>query len=221
MKKQINILIVDDSIMFGEGLTELLSQNVMINSITQVTNEKEAYASLSDKNIDIVLLDLNFDTIDFDGFAIAKKIKEKYPDIKIIIITQHAKIDHYETLIHKIGVHAYLDKRLSIRQLDIAIKSVINNTTYIDPSLQKMMDIGRWLKISPREKEVIELLRKGDSQKIIADKLCIDIKTVESHLRNVRERYGFKNSVELINEYTNYKNAYREDYKNTISPFRK
>lgn len=221
MKKGIRILIIDDSIMFGEGLIELLEQNPIIDTIGHVTDEKLAYVFLASNHVDVILLDLNFDASDFDGFVIAKQVKMKYPNIKIIVITQHAKIDHYETLINNIGVDSYLDKRLSIRQLNLAIEHVIDDKPYVDPLIKKILDHGKWLKIRPREKEIIELLCKGYSQKLIANELFIEVKTVESHLRNARERYGFSNSAELMSEYINYKNAYREDYKNTVSPFRK
>ncbi len=207
--------------MFGEGIKELLGQNQMIGSIECTSGQKEAYELLDKKDIDIILLDLNFDSNEFDGFTIAHYVKRTYPSIKVIVITQHAKIDHYNVLINEIGVDAYLDKRMSVNQLYIAIKEICNNKVYIDPMIKKVLDSGKWLKITPREKEIIELMCKGHSQKLIADRLFIDIKTVESHLRNARERYGFNNSAELISEYLSYKNSFRENYKGTTSPFRK
>jgi DNA-binding NarL/FixJ family response regulator len=218
---KINILIVEDSTIFAEGITALLKQNPIVASVYHRKNQADSLKLLKKEKIDIILLDLNFDAFDFDGFTISKKVKQLYSQIKIIVISQHAKIDHYENLVEQIGVDAYLDKRLSVDYLNKALKKILKDEVYVAPDIKRMIEAGRWLKTSSREQEVIDLLSKGNSYKIIANKLCINIKTVESHLLNIRKRHNFSNSVELVSEYIKYKNSFREDYKKTTAPFRK
>ncbi|AXG69810.1 transcriptional regulatory protein DegU [Kordia sp. SMS9] len=221
MKSKINVLIVDDSIMFAEGLQMLLTQHKRIENITLKHTYELTMQYLQSNAVDIVLLDLNFDTVKYDGFVIAKKIKKLYPKIKIMVLTQYAQIDHYETLFDECNVDAYLDKQLSIEETFIAIDKVLKHEKYIDANISKMLTIGRWMDISPREKDVIQLLAEGLTQKEIGVKLFIAARTVENHIRNLCKRHEVKNSVELITKYIRYKSATRENIDDTTAPFKK
>ncbi|WP_299557246.1 response regulator transcription factor [Seonamhaeicola sp.] len=221
MTKKATVLIVEDSIIFAEGLEKLLKHNALISRILISHNYDTAFNFIKKEKIDVVILDLNFHTSNYDGFTIAKRLRKDAPKIKIIVLTQYAKVDHYDNLINEFKVNGYLDKQLPAKHLFNAIDEVIKGNTYIDPSLKKMIKIGRLLKLSKREKQVVEELSKGLTQKEVASKLYIGQKTVESHVRNMCERLNAKNSAELIRIYINYKNAHKENYEFSIPPFKK
>jgi DNA-binding NarL/FixJ family response regulator len=209
MKK--HILIVDDSRLFSQGLALLLEQYPNeVNSIQLASNYNEALTTLANQNITILILDLNFESEDYNGFTIAKKVKELYPEIKIIILTQQAKIDNYEILFNDLDVDGYLDKQLGIDETLEALKAVSIGEKYIDKSIESMLQIGKWLDISKREKEIINLLTSGLTQKEIAEKLFISNRTVETHIKNLTTKIGAKNSVNLVSIYSEYKNGNRE-----------
>ncbi len=209
--KQLNILIVDDSKLFSQGLAVLLSQYPgEVKNIEIAKNYNEALQSLSKHVVDIILLDINFESNDYSGFTIAKKVKELYPNIKIIILTQQAKIDNYEILFNELNVDGYLDKQLGIEDTLAALKAVSKGEKYIDKSIESMLQIGKWLDISNREKQIINLLTNGLTQKEIAEQLFISNRTVESHIKNLTTKIGAKNSVHLVSIYTEYKNGNRE-----------
>ncbi|WP_025668076.1 response regulator [Aquimarina megaterium] len=211
MGNKVRILIVDDSIVFSQGLSALLEgYPTIVENVARVHHYKGAMEILKNSHVDILMLDLNFESADFDGFIIAKKVKKLYPGIKIIILTQQAKVDNYKILIEDIGVHGYLDKQLSVETVIMAIKEVQKDNIYIDPIITEMIRIGKWLTISPREREVIEHLGKGFLQKEVADTLCISHRTVEEHCKNAARKVGAKNTAHLIAIYTQYKNANRE-----------
>jgi DNA-binding NarL/FixJ family response regulator len=221
MKTDINILIIDDSKVFAEGLELLLEQYELIQEIHHKYNLNDSLEFLKNHPVlDIVILDLDFGSSEYDGFSIAEKIKQLYPTIKIIILTEHTRINHYETLFDKYDVDAYLDKRLGVSETHIAIKEVINGNKYIDENIRKMLEITGWMEASKREKEVISLLVKGLVQKQIADELGIKPKTVEVHIRNLFAKFKVKNSVELIAKYLKYKNSNRENIDESLSPFK-
>lgn len=210
-QKQLNILIVDDSKLFSQGLAVLLSQYPNeVKSIEIAKNYNEALQSLSKHLIDVILLDINFESNDYSGFTIAKKVKELYPNIKIIILTQQAKIDNYEILFNELNVDGYLDKQLGIEDTLAALKAVSKGGKYIDKSIESMLQIGKWLDISNREKQIINLLTSGLTQKEIAEQLFISNRTVESHIKNLTTKIGAKNSVHLVSIYSEYKNGNRE-----------
>ncbi|WP_299367646.1 response regulator transcription factor [Winogradskyella sp.] len=209
--KTLDILIVDDSKLFSQGLAVLLEQYPnKIRHIETASNYSEALQILNQHEIDIILLDINFESNDYSGFTIAKKVKELYPDIKIIILTQQAKIDNYEILFNEINVDGYLDKQLGIDETLEALKAVSNGKKYIDKSIESMLQIGKWLDISNREKQIINLLTLGLTQKEIAERLFISRRTVETHIKNLTAKIGAKNSVHLVSIYSEYKNGNRE-----------
>lgn len=207
-----DILIVDDSVIFSQGLVSLLEQFPdYVKSIKVAHNYQQALSILSTKTVNTLLLDLNFESDDYNGFIIAKKVKTFYPKIKIIILTQEAKIDNYEVLFNDIHVDGYLDKQLGIEETLEALTAVMNNERYIDKNIKAMLDIGKWLNISNREKDVINLLAVGLTQKEIANKLHIGSRTVETHIKNLMSKMDAKNTTHLVSIYTKYKSGNREN----------
>ncbi len=213
MANKNDIIIIDDSVIFSQGLSLLLEQYPdKVNTIFIAHNFHQALNTLAEKKINVALLDLNFESEDYNGFIIAKKIKEFYPDIKIIILTQQAKIENYEILFNEIHVDGYLDKQLGIEETLEALDAVRNGEHYVDKNIKAMLEIGKWLDVSRREKEVIKLLTVGLTQKEIAEKLFISNRTVESHIKNLTKKMGAKNTAHLVTIYTNYTSRNRERY---------
>lgn len=209
--KRADVLIVDDSVIFSQGLVSLLEQYPdYVKSIKVAHNYQQTLSILPSKSINTLILDLNFESENYDGFEIAKKVKTLYPKIKIIILTQEAKIDNYEVLFNDINVDGYLDKQLGIEETLGALSAVMNDEIYVDKNIKAMMEIGKWLNISTREKEVISLLSEGFTQKEIADQLNISSRTVETHIKNLTTKMNAKNAAHLVSIYTKYKSGNRE-----------
>lgn len=212
MKSKINILIVDDSLIFTQGLSLLLKQYPeTIHQIHVAHDYDTALNILKSNKIEVCVLDLNFESREYTGFTIAKKIKEIYPLVKIIILTQQAKVDYHQILFEDINVDGYLDKQLGIEETLESLQTVMRGEKYIDQNIQHMLDIGKWLDISDREKEIIHLLSAGLTQKEIANELFISNRTVETHVKNLTTKIGAKNSVHLVSIYTEYKKGNREN----------
>jgi len=211
MKAKPNLLIAEDSLIFSQGLVQLLQQYPeQIGEVHIAHDYQQTLKVLENKKIDILILDLNFESDSFNGFTIARKVKELYPKVKIIILTQQAKIDSYEVLFSEIGVQGYLDKKLGVAETLEAIREVSLGNTYVDQNIKAMLEIGKWMQLSKREKEIIELLVMGLTQKEIAEQLFISMRTVEKHIENMTKKIGAKNAVHLTFIYTEYKNANRE-----------
>ncbi|GAA3623170.1 response regulator transcription factor [Flavivirga jejuensis] len=220
MKSLLKILIVEDSQIFAQGLELLLEQHPLIGRIETVSNFENTLISLRKTPFDIIILDLNFETNEYDGFIIAKKVKQLYPKIKIMILTQHTRISHYERLFKECKVDAYLDKQLGVEETYSAIDSIMKGGKYVDLNISEMLEIESWMKASKRENDVIQLLIDGLTQKEIAEELQISPKTVEVHIRNLFNKFKVKNSIELVAKYVKYKSANRENVEDSIPPFK-
>ncbi|WP_452596538.1 response regulator transcription factor [Pontimicrobium sp. MEBiC01747] len=220
MKKILNILLVEDSKSYAQGMQLLLAQHPLINTVQHVDSYDATLTWLKEKDVDIIILDLNFETNTFDGFIIAKKVKQLYPKIKIMILTQHTRQIHYNRLFNECNVDAYLDKQLGVEETYEAIGVIMQGGKYVDDNIKQMLEIEKWMQASKREHEVIIELIKGFTQKEIADKLCISPKTVEVHLRNLYDKFNVKNAPELVSKYMRYKNANRENVEESTAPFK-
>lgn len=220
MNKTINILIIEDSLSYAQGMEALLIQQDSVHSVTICLEFNAALEVLKNKPIDVVILDLNFETNTFDGFIIASKIRQQYQSIKIIVLSQHTRKHYYDKLIGEKLADAYLDKQLGIEEVYIALEMVTKGKQYIDKNILAMLEIQQWMLLSKREKEVVELIAKGLTQKEIADQLCIAPKTVEVHIRNLFQRFDVKSSTQLAVRYMRYKNANRENVEDSTAPFK-
>ncbi|MFV0572192.1 MAG: response regulator [Xanthomarina gelatinilytica] len=219
MKQTIDILLIEDSKSYAQGMELLLKQHDKIDNVFYAPDYKTAMDVFKAETIDIVILDLNFETSDFDGFTIAKKIRQQYPGIKIIILSQHTRKQYHQELFDNNLADAYLDKQLGVKETYAALDAVSLGKKYVDNNILEMLEIETWMRVSKREREVIELLSQGLTQKEVADRLCISPKTIEVHTRNLFERFEVKNTTELAVKYIQYKNANREDVEDSKPPF--
>ena len=218
MKKNIQILLVEDSVSYAEGMELLLMQHQNIDKVHHVINYQDTLSFLKEPDnpqIDILILDLNFETDKFDGETIARKVRQQYPEMRIIVLTQLVTKYYYDKLFNQCEVNAFLDKQLSVEETYNALEVVMNGGRYIDKNIARMIEIGQFMHITKREQEVLELLTKGNTQKEIAANLFISPKTVEVHIRNLFERFNVKNSTELVVKYLRYKNGNRNSSDDT------
>ncbi len=199
--------IVDDHQVITDGLQMLLSNHTHIE-IGQVAHSGEmALAQLVDSIPDIVLMDYSLSNGEspkvLNGLQTAERILSSYPEVKIMMLTMHdtpAVIVPCITL----GVHGYMLK--SERNTDIASAILHLNRYgyYFSPSIAKDLAVNirehndNAIPISSREQEVLEALFKGSSSREIAEELCISAHTVETHRKNLIQKFEAKNSIHLI-----------------------
>ena len=207
--EELKILIVEDSLIFAEGLEMMLLGKKEITEVNFALNYEQCFEELKWKKHNLIILDINFDK-DYDGVDIAKKIKELYTEIKILVLTQRVKLEHYNPLMNEIGVDGYLDKKMGKEEIFLAIDTIKKGNIYLDERIESMMQIKEWMQVSDSEKEIIELLGDGLSQKKIAEKIHRTEKTVQYHIKKLFEKTKSKNTVELVKKYNNYKSANRE-----------
>ncbi len=193
----INVLIADDHALVREGIRKILSLEQRINVLAEAANGRQAISLCLSKHPDIVLLDINLP--DITGLEVCKAIKQELPDTGIIALTIHDQEEYIIEMIRN-GIAAYLLKDISPDQLINTILQVAEGKSFISPSLTakifnqiNKLSTSKPLEnrphgLSDRELEVLRLVAKGDSNKIIALKLFISEKTVKNHLTNIFQK---------------------------------
>ncbi|HLU84770.1 MAG TPA: response regulator transcription factor [Vicingaceae bacterium] len=204
----INILLVDDHTLIREGLKLILKKNKQFKIIGEASNGVEALEFL-EKNAaktHVMLLDITMPEL--DGFEVAKVVKKKYPDLKVLALTMHNE-ESYITKMIDVGVHGYVLKDSNLDDLSSAIKTILDDKPYYSSDVSAVMinslmnkdkqkDNNAIDNLTEREKEIIHLISDGYKSSEIADKLELSTRTIEVHRRNLMKKLEVKNTAELV-----------------------
>lgn len=202
--KKYNIIIVDDHEIFRNGLKFLLENIDNVNVVGQASNGSEFIELLVNSKVDIVFMDINMPVT--NGVVATETAIKKYPQLKIIALTAFEDIENINNMIDA-GVSGYMLKNSKTSDFLLAIQNVMNEESYFSPRILTMLSKIAMtntkqsqpnIKLTEREKEVLNLICKGLSNKEIAEKLFISIKTVESHKTNLLSKTNKKNTVNLV-----------------------
>lgn len=201
----IKVALTDDHPMVLEGLQKVLNEVADIEVAGVYKCAKDLLLALKKQLPDVLVLDVQLP--DMTGLEVAKIIKTKYPDIKILVLSGIESHYYIADLIQQ-GCNGYLLKSTTDNKLLIdGIKGVYNGELFLDPSmkqvlLQEMLRAKRKKNASPklteREKEVLQLIIKEYGNQEIANKLCISLRTAENHRYNLLQKLDVKNTVGLV-----------------------
>ncbi|RLD55108.1 MAG: DNA-binding response regulator [Bacteroidetes bacterium] len=208
MDKIIKVILVDDHKMFREGLSFLLSKSKNIEVIAEAENGKQFVQLLESHNPDVVLMDINMPKM--NGIEATQIALSKYPGIKVIALSMNGDEAYYSKMIHA-GAKGFVLKQAGSDELEEAIENVMDGSDFFSPELMKniILNMGkakkvesendtRYIKLTDREKEILQLICTGMSIKEIATKLFISPRTVEGHKARIMEKLGAKNTSKLI-----------------------
>lgn len=200
----LKIAIVDDHALFRKSLKLLIDSFDNMKVFLEASNGIELLEKLEVVAVDIVLLDLQMP--EMDGFETCEKLKEYYPEIKILVLTYLNDLHTMERIV-KIGVEGFFTKNTPPKELKEAISRLEDNGFYFEKSIAPVIHqilsnptINNKLALdfTPREIEVIRFTAKGYRAKEIADLLHISSRTVEVHKRNLIEKVDAKSFMEVI-----------------------
>ncbi|MCW3071102.1 MAG: response regulator transcription factor [Bacteroidetes bacterium] len=206
MKKSVKLAVVDDQPLFRKGLISLLKEFPDIKVIFEAGNGKELLEQLEKAKPDVILLDL--DMPGMDGIKTTELLKMQFPEVKIMVLTMHSADMMVLHLIEK-GAHGFLLKDTTIEIIREAIYSVRDNGYYFNDRVSKIMVSGlvksnkikpsfKTVNLSEREIQVIRLLSQEYKNSEIAEKLFINIRTVDRHRENILKKINARNAVGII-----------------------
>lgn len=200
-----DVIIVDDHLIFRQGLKSLLTSKNIANVIGEASNGKEYLELLLTQRPDLVLMDIDMPTM--NGMEATQKSLGMIPDLKIITFTMFGDEVYYHKMIN-LGVKGFILKSSGIEELKKAIAEVMMGESYFSSELLRKIinnlsqndtsknNIGS--KITPREMEILQQICLGLNNDDIARKLFISPKTVKRHRSNLFEKTKCKNTYGLI-----------------------
>jgi len=186
----IKLLLVDDQSIIREGLSSLLTAQPDLEVVGEAANGEEAVQQALSLNPDVVLMDIRMPVM--DGVAAIQILKERSPEIKILVLTTFDD-DRYvaEAMAH--GADGYLLKDTPSAELAQAIRSVDRGYTQMGPGLfaktltssKQNSNSEELAQLTAREREVLQLIATGHSNKEIASQLYITERTVKNHVNSI------------------------------------
>jgi len=207
----ISILIVDDQTIIRHGLKSLLEIQPDLTVVGDAENGQEALkaiAALQENNqpLDVVLLDMRMPIM--DGVATTKQISQRFPDLKVLILTTFDD-DEYVSQAMNYGAKGYLLKDSPPEDLAMAIRAVSRGNTHLGPGLlEKILQKStssensipvipsQLAELSPREREVLDLIANGANNREIASQLYISSKTVKNHVTSILSKLNLRDRTQ-------------------------
>jgi two-component system, NarL family, response regulator NreC len=205
--KQIRILLADDHTVVRRGLRLLLEGQPEFSVVAEASDGKQAVEAAETSRPDVVVLDVAMPNL--NGIEAAQRILASNPAIAIVVLSMHSD-EGYVLRALKAGAKGYLLKDAAEGDLIEAIKTVTRGKTFFSSEITKMLaeDYVREIRargsedsyelLTPREREILQLLAEGKSNKDIAGMLNLSLYTVETHRRNLQDKLNVHSFAELI-----------------------
>jgi DNA-binding NarL/FixJ family response regulator len=197
------VLLADDHRMVAEGLKNLLAEDFEL--VGTVENGHALLAAAKKYRPDVIVADITMPKL--NGFDALHQLKKQNPEIKVVFLTMHQDRAYARRALEA-GAAGFVVKHAASDELVMAIHAALRGKTFITPALtgDVLRDIQHSAKekkdgkgsITPRQREILQLLAEGRSAKQIAQLLSISARTVEFHKYQMMESHGLHSSAELV-----------------------
>ena len=199
------VLLADDHRLVRAGIRSLLEKIPGIEVVGEASTGREALGMVKAKLPNLVLMDIAMREL--GGLEALPRITKDFPGIKVIMLSAHAN-EEYVIRALRSGAAGYMLKDAATVELELAIRSVSEDKTYLSPSISRTV-INSYLErvggqLSPleqltlRQREILQLLAEGRNTKEVASDLNISVKTVESHRLQLMERLNIHDVPGLV-----------------------
>lgn len=194
MSSKIQIILADDQNMFLEGLEAIFSDNECYKVSGTANNGFEVLELLEKSQPHLLLLDINMP--EMDGIDTCKVIKNKYPELKVLILSSYSNKEFIADVMHN-GADGYILKNAGSAELLQAIDDIVAGKRYVSPQL-RMRTEELYAQLSKRELYILRLIGRGLSAPEIAEELFLSPHTVETHRKNILSKLNFKKQSLLV-----------------------
>src|SRR5712664_666380 len=200
----LRILLADDHALVRAGMRALLGELPGVDVIAETGDGREALRLIRERKPDIALIDITMPGL--NGLEVAAKAVQDHPATRVIIVSMHRDDESVRRALVA-GASGYLLKNSDRSELELALRAVARGDKWLSPSLTKRVVAaythgapgdGRFAVLTPRQREVLQLVAEGHSNKEIATRLNVALKTVETHRTELMERLGIHGVASLV-----------------------
>jgi DNA-binding NarL/FixJ family response regulator len=196
----LRIAVIDDHVLFRQGLRALFATQPDLAIVVEGADARDVYPLIEAANPDVAVVDVTLRGS--SGIAATQEIVRRCPSCKVLVLTMHANED-FAARAFSAGASGYALKDQDALAVLDAIRAVAAGQRYLAPSLPIRVlggprAAGPLADLSPREREVFDLIVQSQSNRDIASYLCISIKTVETHRASINRKLGAHSTADLI-----------------------
>jgi DNA-binding NarL/FixJ family response regulator len=202
--KTVSVLIADDHQILRQGLRGLLERHPEFAVVAEAVNGREAVRLTIELTPDLVIIDIGMP--DLNGIDATRQLLAECPATRVLGLSMHED-KRFITEMLRAGARGYLLKDCAFEELAQAIHTVLDGRIYLSPRINDLLlqdYVGALQRggsaftlLSPREREVLQLLAEGESVKSIAARLCISVKTVETYRQQIMDKVDIHSIAEL------------------------
>lgn len=202
--KPTRILLVDDHALFRAGVRSLLRGAPGLRVIAEASDGREALGLVAKRKPEVVLMDITMPGL--NGLDATARLAAEFPDVGIVVVSMHAD-EPYVQRAFQAGARGYLLKHSGRAELELAIRTVARGDTYLSRAIAKSVtrDYAQRARrqegddqLTPRQREILQLIAEGHTSKAIAERLRVSVKTVEAHRGRLMDRLQIRDIAGLV-----------------------
>jgi two-component system, NarL family, response regulator NreC len=204
---RLELVVADDHTLMRQGLCKILEEQPEWRVVAQATNGRDAVKLVMDLRPSVAILDIGMPLL--NGIEATRQLRRRQPDLHVLILSMHAE-EAYIMQALQAGAQGYLLKDSADVELIRAVESVSTGKSYFSPAVARvMLDdyvrhltqkglVDRYDLLSEREREVLQLIAEGQSNKEVANTLAVSPATVETHRAHIFQKLDVHNTAEVV-----------------------
>ncbi|HEV2722342.1 MAG TPA: response regulator transcription factor [Thermoanaerobaculia bacterium] len=203
--KRVRVLLAEDHCLVRAGIRSLLQQMPDVEVVAEADNGRDALRLIESAHPDIVLMDVAMPQM--NGLEATRRVTADFPSVQVLILSMHANPEYVIQAL-RAGAKGYIIKGASVEELQIAIRALIRGEMFLSPSISGpvVADYLQYVgaehdpadRLTPRQREVLQLVAEGKTTKEIAALLEVGVKTVETHRAKLMESLDIHDIAGLI-----------------------
>ncbi len=200
----VRVVVADDHTLVRQSVIKALSAEPELEVAGEAADGPGAIAAVKQTDPDILVLDIAMPGM--DGLAVAEELRRDKPELRIVFLSMHDDDASLQRAV-QLGAHAFVSKAASLDELLEAVRTVRTGGSYLSPTVAtRVMELaaGRSssspIGLTPREREILQLLTAGQRPADIADALFLSVKTVKNHLTSVYQKLGVETGAQAVAE---------------------
>ncbi len=206
MTNKIRILMADDHTLLRNGIRALLEGESDMTVVGEAEDGREAVRLAGKLHPHVVLMDISMPLL--NGLEATRQIKHEHPEINVLVLTMYDHEEYFRQVL-EVGASGYLIKRAAASDLVAAIRSIHRGEAVLSPCITRLLledylrkevnqSVSEPDMLTPREREVLQLIAEGKTSREIAEILNLSVKTVQSHRTSLMQKLDLHDRGDLI-----------------------
>ncbi len=201
------VLLADDHTIVRQGLRSLLEAKASVTVVGEAADGREALSLADELKPDLVIMDIAMPGL--NGLEALQQLNTSCPAVKTIILSMHVE-ENYVTRALRSGASGFVYKGSAFDDLELAMRAVLNGEVFLSAAVSQVLvdgllnsstgeeaEKGMFERLSPREREIMQLFAEGKTRAEIAEVLSISVKTVDRHKENLKDKLALKNDEQI------------------------